>query len=181
MHDAILEFFGALERHPFLDRAKIIYIGESNTGHVSGNVAHMLRDHSRVRCFRDKAEGNPGVWTSAQRRDDYLNCLIDCVENTKIRFMDGFIVVNCKPEDADELRAKNKTSLLTQAGRARRVVKFSKPGVASHVFWDAKHNEKGQLVKEWTDDLLDSFVIAVCNALLVLKRDPRYCPPEWFE
>ncbi|MBS1583926.1 MAG: hypothetical protein JSS82_00050 [Bacteroidetes bacterium] len=180
MKNSIELFFSQVKEHPFLKKSKIIYIGESNTGHVSGMVADMFSKDPRVMAFRGKPEGDAGIRTDENERDAHLQTLIEVTDRRALVFMDDFVVINCEPGREDEERARIKGELLTEFSRARLTVKHSKPGIATHAHFDSRHDENGRFIKEWKDDMQDAFLIAVLNGNRVEKRLPYYCPPHYF-
>lgn len=160
-----------MRRHPFLENSTIVYIGESNTGHVSGWTADKIsRVVPNFYAMRDKNEGNPGVFTTADSREEQIFAMIGCVEESNVLVAEDLIVVgdNDPKLIVEELKSEIK--------RMRRIP--PKNGINNRGYrpWSARVDAMGREREMLHDDMLDAFSMAVVYGRKFRWRDPRYYP-----
>jgi hypothetical protein len=133
----------------------------------------------RFYALREKAEGNPGIWTTHDKREQYLQCLQFVVNRKCVNRMEDFVVVGCRNEaEAKARRGVLWEELWIEAKRARRNVRSGCIGLPNAVNWDCKHDDLGRRREGWFDDLMDAFLEAYGNSHYILDHVEGYCPPE---
>lgn len=153
---AFLALVNKIKTHPWLEKATIIYIGESNTGDVSGRHAAMLRKIDNTYSLKDKAERvNPGVWTDKYRKRDYANALTQALCHEAIVFLDDLITNEPETGTVEKKREQLKDEFLKQAYRARpTVARTTADMVPSFQSWSAKLDNNGKFDENANDDIL---------------------------
>jgi hypothetical protein len=177
-----MEFFQRLRAHPFLASTTIVYIGESNTGHVSGWTAFEVgRQIPNSYAVQERADRNPGVFTTFNSREEQLSWLVRSVDGRSIGFAMDMVVVGVRTEtEAVEKRAVIIKECASELKSLRRVQHRNPAGVPTTIGWSGKYDAAGRQRNDKFDDLVDSLAIAGSIGEQFQHKNGLYYPRDLF-
>jgi len=129
----------------------IIFIPESNLGHESSHMAHMLRKEPRLHTMTEKSE--PGVITTHKRKELYSNFAIQQFAGGSMHFWENFMSTN-PFRDANKRTTRAKKTFISQLKIFSRIVIESKTaGGKPKIIYSGKDHGN--------DDLVMTFLIGL--------------------
>lgn len=118
MKEMLITMMDRMCQIPRFANAWKIYIGERNTGHVSGiHGAEVMGDPrygTKTYSLREKKDRNVGIWTSHDRKIYAAEHFREAMRRRRIIIYEKFIVYNKDNEPVDEYRTKVIRSICSQ-------------------------------------------------------------------
>lgn len=101
--------------------ATFIFIPESNLGHESSHMWHMIKDQPRIKCLLER--GEPGVITTHTRKELYANYAIEQFAGNSIHWAtdDHFVCMN-PFQDANKRASVVKKKFMQQIGFFNKII-----------------------------------------------------------
>lgn len=143
----------AIRCHKWLRKAKIIYVGERNTGQVSASHGCLIREIENADFLRDKCKPDAGVWTTKERKIEYLKTMNDILSRRGMRFLSDLIVVPDPHEKEANKRADMIKLLVQQLYNIQPIrSKNNSELVPTYETWSGKVGPDGKIDPKKNDD-----------------------------
>jgi hypothetical protein len=174
-----LDFLSEIRKHPWLKDAFIIYIGERNTGQVSASHGTVIAEMFKGNFVRDPDKPDAGVWTTRERKVEYLDVSRDQIARRGLRFLKDCIVICERTEKPATRFIEMKKELFRQLYRIKPLA--SRTGAdytPAFVSWSGKLGEDGKPSPDLNDDL--AFAFFLCMYWMIQDVSGRL-PNQYFK